>query len=188
MKNEALEMVLAELHQAGLGYSVDPTRTHIHVKFKVGTVEKTQVLPKTASDWRAAKNARALLRRTLKDLGVTLAAPVEKPAKPAAPPPAPAAAPRQHPLLLDGLLGKVQELEAVIQRLQRDIVSLSKPAAPPPAPVVEKTPKAFMRASVVRAIRRASRQKNDPRMSRGSVIGRASKPTEGRARGHKPGG
>lgn len=72
MANIVLDAVTNELNTAGIEYSVDPSRRHLHLKFKIGETEKTQVVPKTSSDWRAAKNARAMLRNTLRQLGVPL--------------------------------------------------------------------------------------------------------------------
>ena len=68
MRNECLEAVTTELDAAGVPYQVDTTSKHVHIRFGKSR-EHLHVVAKTASDWRAHKNERALIRRELRDLG-----------------------------------------------------------------------------------------------------------------------
>jgi Rha family phage regulatory protein len=66
--NPCLEVVETELTAAGVRYRVEHGGKHLHVMFGEG-FEHLHVIAKTPSDWRAPKNERALIRRSLLQLG-----------------------------------------------------------------------------------------------------------------------
>lgn len=68
MKNDCLEAVEQELTTAGVPYRVDFTAKHVHIRYGE-EYQHLHVVAKTASDVRAHKNERALIRRELVRLG-----------------------------------------------------------------------------------------------------------------------
>lgn len=70
-RNECLVAVQAELDALDVPYMVNPNARHIKVTFKINDKPHTATLPKTPSDWRSVKNARAQIRRLIKAAGAT---------------------------------------------------------------------------------------------------------------------
>lgn len=70
MKNECLQAVTEELSAANVPYRVERAGKHLRVRYGRDH-EHTQILPKTASDHRAAMNARADVRRTIRLQGLS---------------------------------------------------------------------------------------------------------------------
>jgi hypothetical protein len=70
-KNECLECVLNELVKGGIDFEVRRTGSgHLKVQWLVIEHRKrTLIVPSTASDWRAMLNARAHVRRILREDG-----------------------------------------------------------------------------------------------------------------------
>lgn len=68
MSKEVLEAATNELKAAGVAYMVQDTKNHVHIHFGPN-LQHLHVVAKSASDWRAAKNERASIRRQLKELG-----------------------------------------------------------------------------------------------------------------------
>lgn len=66
--NDSLEAVTAELRQAGVPFRVDRGRKHPQVRFGA-ELDRVYVVAGSASDWRASRNARADIRRMLKEMG-----------------------------------------------------------------------------------------------------------------------
>jgi len=67
-RNECLEVIRNELRSAGIrAYKVEPTGSkHIRVTWYVNNIRRSVVSSGTASDWRAARNARSYTRRLLR--------------------------------------------------------------------------------------------------------------------------
>ena len=65
--NDCLIAVVEELRAAGVPYNVDMSRKHIRVRFG-RNFEKVRIVSRTPSDWRAAKNERAGVRRALVEM------------------------------------------------------------------------------------------------------------------------
>lgn len=159
MRNEVLEAVTNELHAVNADYLVNHAGKHLHVRFKINGESKCQVIPKTASDWRAAKNARALMRRTLADLGVKNlpeTPKIYKPKEKASPIIAPVAlsdgdAARQ----INELKARCFNLEAVVEKLSADLEAVTQLLMERP---VEKhvVKSAFVRPSLKRVVRQES--------------------------------
>jgi hypothetical protein len=87
MKNECLDVALQELESAGVR-DVEHANggRHVQVRWRVnGGEQRVYTIPATPSDWRASHNARAGIRRILREDGVIVDKP--KPAEPAAPKP-----------------------------------------------------------------------------------------------------
>lgn len=74
MKNDCLDAVREELDSASVPHRVDMNARHVHIHYGQSH-EHLHVVAKTASDWRAAKNERALIRRELRRLGYLSADP-----------------------------------------------------------------------------------------------------------------
>lgn len=68
MSNLCLDAVEAELGGAGVPYKVEHGGKHIHILFGEN-YQHLHVVAKTPSDFRAHKNERALIRRSLAQLG-----------------------------------------------------------------------------------------------------------------------
>jgi Rha family phage regulatory protein len=68
MKNDCLDAIKEELDAKDIPYRVDMTSKHVHIHYGK-SYEHMHVVAKTASDWRAARNERALIRRDLRKLG-----------------------------------------------------------------------------------------------------------------------
>lgn len=65
---EALGPSLVELDKAGIDWSVLRSNRHMVLELRLGDHSTTQVIPKTTSDLRAAKNLRASVRQKIKEL------------------------------------------------------------------------------------------------------------------------
>ena len=65
--NPCLAAAVEELRSAGVPYSIDMSRKHIRVRFG-RNLERFRMISRTPSDWRAAKNERAGVRRALAEL------------------------------------------------------------------------------------------------------------------------
>jgi hypothetical protein len=69
MKNDQLEATTCELDAAGVAYTVEKTR-HIKVRWTASGKPRMCVMSSTRSDFRATLNARATVRRLLRQDGV----------------------------------------------------------------------------------------------------------------------
>jgi hypothetical protein len=67
MKNECLRAVTAELDSHRLPYRIDLRGKHIRIRFGTN-FELTQIVPASPSDRRAPLNARADVRRAIRNL------------------------------------------------------------------------------------------------------------------------
>lgn len=68
---ETVAVVLQELASVGLEATVEPTKKHPKIRFRVDGRRHTYVVPKSTSDGgRAVKNCRCGIRRLLRQLGV----------------------------------------------------------------------------------------------------------------------
>lgn len=65
-KNHCLEVLIDELKSRKIEYEVHPTRKHIHIHFGPELKHKTYIAT-TGSDQRSWLNARAILRRIIKE-------------------------------------------------------------------------------------------------------------------------
>jgi hypothetical protein len=65
-KSETVDAACRELMAQGLGYRIDETGRHIKVLFEVRGLKLMWTGAKTASDHRAAKNARGDVRRMIR--------------------------------------------------------------------------------------------------------------------------
>ena len=63
-KNPPLEAVLAELAIIGIKPSIDQGK-HLKLRWAYAGRSHTTVVPFSASDWRAARNAKAFVRRQI---------------------------------------------------------------------------------------------------------------------------
>ena len=68
MSNPCLDVVEEELTAAGVSYCVEHGGKHLHIHFGEDH-QHLHVIAKTPSDWRAPLNERALIRRSLAQLG-----------------------------------------------------------------------------------------------------------------------
>jgi hypothetical protein len=162
MRNEVLDAVTSELEAVGLDYSVNQTGKHLKVGFKVGETAKNAIVPKTSSDWRAAKNARALVRKTLKNLGV-------KPGRTdeIKEPPPKVKAEHRDPYIVR-LEERVAYLEGEVRALAE--ILLEKPIAPPPP--IDTRPFNIIRPSELRKFIRLATQAQAPHPIGNDVIDR----------------
>jgi hypothetical protein len=64
-RNETLDAVTAELDAVGIGWDIRECR-HYKVAFVLKGKSQTIVVPRTPSDYRAPKAARAFVRRVLR--------------------------------------------------------------------------------------------------------------------------
>lgn len=70
-KNPDVSAVLDELDKHGLQGEVTPTRGgHQKIQFKLNGCVKTIFCSTSPSDWRASKNLRSLVRRTVRQARV----------------------------------------------------------------------------------------------------------------------
>jgi superfamily I DNA/RNA helicase len=69
-RNDQLAAVLAELDAHGIPYEVRSGGKHVHVRWEVRAHKRTTIVSVSGSDWRAAKNARAFIRRQLRQAGI----------------------------------------------------------------------------------------------------------------------
>jgi hypothetical protein len=69
-RNEELAAVLRELKARGIEYEVRYGGKHCRVLWEVRTHKRMTIVGVSASDWRAAKNARAFVRRQLREEGI----------------------------------------------------------------------------------------------------------------------
>jgi hypothetical protein len=71
VKNAELAAVLAELDAHGVQYEVRCGGKHLRVVWEIRQHRRrTTIVGHTSSDWRAVKNARAHVRRQLREEGV----------------------------------------------------------------------------------------------------------------------
>jgi len=67
VKNESLRAVVAEIEAANVPYRIVRARKHIHVQFGPD-FGQSQTVPCTGGDRRGPRNARADVRRALRNL------------------------------------------------------------------------------------------------------------------------
>jgi hypothetical protein len=70
MRNICIEVATAELRACGLAYKIARGGKHPRVLWSSNGVQRFFVVSASASDWRAAKNARAGIRRLLREEGL----------------------------------------------------------------------------------------------------------------------
>jgi len=70
--NTCVQAIADELEQVGLHYEILPGRRHPRVCWQAAGRKRTMFVPGTASDWRSSHNARALVRRWLREDGVLI--------------------------------------------------------------------------------------------------------------------
>jgi hypothetical protein len=69
-RNDQLAAVLAELDAHGVPYEIRTGGKHMRVLWEVRTHKRTTIVSVSGSDWRSAKNARAFVRRQLREEGI----------------------------------------------------------------------------------------------------------------------
>jgi hypothetical protein len=67
-RNPELEAVVAELDAAGIHHEVTSGGRHLRVSWDADAGPRTTIVAVSASDFRAPRNARALVRRQLRGL------------------------------------------------------------------------------------------------------------------------
>jgi hypothetical protein len=65
-RNVCIDAVTAELRAVGVTYEIAHGGKHPQVHFSINGMRRFYVVPRTPSDWRAAQNARAGVRRLLR--------------------------------------------------------------------------------------------------------------------------
>jgi len=68
-KDTGLEWVVRELERAGVPYTVEHGGVHAKVRFTVGEVSQFYVCTQNRNAGRSKRNARAGIRRMLRQLG-----------------------------------------------------------------------------------------------------------------------
>lgn len=66
--NPCLVAIVDELRSAGVPYEIRQGRKHLRVRFGQ-RFERFRIISRMPSDWRAAKNERAAVRRVLREMG-----------------------------------------------------------------------------------------------------------------------
>jgi len=69
MANYVADIVTNELDKRGLDYRLSHRSKHLQLQFVAAGRSYIYILPHTSSDWRAAHNARADVRRMLRQAG-----------------------------------------------------------------------------------------------------------------------
>lgn len=143
-RNEAFDFVTEELRTRGIKFDTEKTGSnHLELRWQLPDKElRTVFLPNTPSDHRGRLNARAHVRRLLKQDGVDLAVPDPlKPRKPAALLARALALPKAHepttPELIRALRAEIADLTDLVLDLSgtmnmlRDHVMRQQPPPPP---------------------------------------------------------
>jgi hypothetical protein len=66
-KNRSLDAVTYELRAAGISYQIEQGK-HLKIKWSMNGRNETYVVPRSSGDHRGHKNARAEIRRKLREL------------------------------------------------------------------------------------------------------------------------
>lgn len=70
MNNDCLDAALSELRAVGIDPAIEHGGKHIRIVWDHDGQQRLFIVPKTASDWRAALNSRSDIRRMLKSDGL----------------------------------------------------------------------------------------------------------------------
>jgi hypothetical protein len=73
-RNICIDAVTAEMRAAGITYEITHGGKHMQVQWSTNGKRRLYVVPRTPSDWRAAQNARAGIRRLLRKEGLLVRA------------------------------------------------------------------------------------------------------------------